>query len=326
MTAPARKHDPATWQPSARELRVAIPQDFRLASGDVLEDAFILARLEGAEGGPVVLALGGISAGRKVAGAEGWWPGIAAPGAAIDLNAYAVLGLEFAPVADQRVRITPDDQARLIDIALDALNISRLHGFVGASYGGMVGLALAGRAPSRVARLCVISAAHRPSALGSAWRGVQRRIVEFGLEHNDGARGLALARQLAMTTYRSAEEFEARFGGGVGTDGQGAVDSYLIARGEAYLRHMPPRRWLSLSEAIDRHSIDPALVDVPVTLAACPTDQLAPFADMQALAHQLPRLAGFHELPSIYGHDAFLKETAAVNAIIARALETESHD
>lgn len=322
MTVPARKTEPETW---ARDVRIPIPADFRLASGDVLADGAILARLDGVEGGPVVLALGGISAGRKIAGDDGWWGNIAAPGGAIDLDTHALLGLEFAPLSDQRVRITPDDQARLVEIALDALAIPRLHAFVGASYGAMVGLALAARAPARVARLCVISAAHKPSALGSAWRGVQRRIVEFGLEHNDGERGLALARQLAMTTYRSAEEFESRFGAGVGADGLGGVDAYLIARGEAYPRQMPPRRWLSLSEAIDRHNVDPAKISVPVTVAACPTDQLAPFADMQALAQELPRLAGFHAVPSIYGHDAFLKETSAIGAVISRALETNAH-
>jgi homoserine O-acetyltransferase len=236
-----------------------------------------------------------------------------------------VLGLEFAPVSDQRVRVTPDDQARLVEIALDALGITRLHGFVGASYGGMVGLALAARAPARLAHLCVISAAHKPSALGSAWRGVQRRIVEFGLAHGDADGGLSLARQLAMTTYRSGEEFGARFDAGIDAAGLGEVDRYLIARGQAYPAVMRPRRWLSLSEAIDRHCVDPSRILTPTTLVACPSDQLAPFDELQAFARQLPRLSGFHGLPSIYGHDAFLKEIAALRPILSRALESSHH-
>jgi len=42
-------------------------------------------------------------------------------------------------------------------------------------------------------------------------QGVQRRTVRFGIRHGDAAAGLELARALAMTTYRSAEEFSARF-------------------------------------------------------------------------------------------------------------------
>ncbi|MBL8542944.1 MAG: homoserine O-succinyltransferase [Hyphomonadaceae bacterium] len=306
------------------DVSIPLPRGFKLASGDVLEDGEILARLQGAAGAPAVVVLGGISAGRKPAGDGGWWRDIVGEGAAIDLKRYQVLGLEFAPLNDQRVRITPDDQARLIEYALDALGIERLHAFVGASYGGMVGLAFAARAPSRLERLCVICAAHRPASLGGAWRGIQRRIVEFGLAHGDGDAGLALARQLAMTTYRSPEEFEHRFAPGVDAQGAGAADGYLIARGEAYPKVIPPKRWLSLSEAIDRHDVEPERVSVPTTLAACTSDQLVPLAEMQDLATRLPRLTGFHTLSSIYGHDAFLKEVDAVSAVVSAALESDA--
>lgn len=307
------------------DVSAPVPAGFRLASGDVLDDEAVLMRLHGAPRGPVVAVLGGISAGRRVAGEDGWWKALVRRDAPLDLERFCVLGFDFAPLGDRRVRMAPDDQARLIELALAHLGVARLHAFVGASYGGMVGLALAERAPERVGRLCVISACSRPSALGLAWRGVQRRMVEFGLKRGDGAGGLALARQLAMTTYRGAEEFDARFGAGVDAEGRGEVDRYLIARGEAYAAATAPRRWLSLSESIDRHSIDPARIVAPTTLVACSSDQLAPLADMQAFAGLLPRLSAFHVLASIYGHDAFLKETAALGPILSRALESDAH-
>lgn len=304
------------------DVRVEIPADFVLESGDQLEDAAVLVRLHGRQGAPVIAVLGGISAGRHVGGHEGWWREFVAPGAAIDPRDFTVLGIEFAPIADQRVRLSPQDQARLIEHALDELGIERLFAFVGASYGGMVGLALAARAPQRIERLCVISAADRPAALGSAWRGVQRRIVEFGLTHGDAEGGLSLARQLAMTTYRSANEFEGRFEAGVGANGKGGVDDYLIARGEAYPQAMPPRRWLSLSEAIDRHSVDVSAVTTPTTLIGASSDQLVPIAAIRTLAAQLPALKAVHEIQSIYGHDAFLKEATSIGAILTQVLES----
>jgi homoserine O-acetyltransferase len=311
----------AAWE----DFRLAIPTEFRLASGEALRDTHVLARLHGDQQAPLVAVLGGISAGRCVAGPGGWWADVVGVGAAIDLDRYAVLGIDFAPLGDDRVRITPDDQARLLAHALDCLGVARLHAFVGSSYGGMVGLALAQRLPERLERLCVISASFRPSAVGLAWRGVQRRIVEFGLAHGDADGGLSLARQLAMTTYRSGEEFGARFDAGIDAAGLGEVDRYLIARGQAYPAVMRPRRWLSLSEAIDRHCVDPSRILTPTTLVACPSDQLAPFDELQAFARQLPRLSGFHGLPSIYGHDAFLKEIAALRPILSRALESSHH-
>lgn len=278
----------------------------------------VRVRLHGRRDGPVVIAAGGISAGRVV---RAWWTDLIAPGAAIDLDRYCVLGFDFAPLEDRRAPLTPHVQAALLLAALDALGIDRAHAFVGASYGAMVGLALAEIAPARLDRVIAISAAHKPAALGRAWRGVQRRIVEQALEAGDGAAGLALARQLAMITYRSAEEFETRFFGVLDETGRSDLDHYLVARGQAYANACAARRWLSLSEAIDRFEVTPEAIATRTTLVACPTDQLAPLADMQTFAARLPNAAALKLLPSLYGHDAFLKETAQLAPIIAEALD-----
>jgi homoserine O-acetyltransferase len=121
------------------DVSAPIPLGFRLASGDVLGDEAVLMRLHGAPRGPVVAVLGGISAGRRVAGEDGWWKMLVRRGGPVDLERFCVLGFNFAPLGDRRVRIAPDDQARLIELALAHLGVARLHAFVGASYGGMVG-------------------------------------------------------------------------------------------------------------------------------------------------------------------------------------------
>ncbi|MGH6950770.1 MAG: alpha/beta fold hydrolase, partial [Vitreimonas sp.] len=186
MSALARQPAPRQdWE----DFSIPVPSDFQLVSGDALGDEIVRVRLQGPAHAPVVAVLGGISAGRCVAGDDGWWKDTVAAGGAVDLERYCVLGVDFAPLGDRRVRVTPHDQARLVELALDRLNVGTLHAFVGSSYGAMVGMALAQHAPARVERLCVISASYRPSALGVAWRGVQRRMVEFGLAHGDGAGG-----------------------------------------------------------------------------------------------------------------------------------------
>src|SRR5262249_24609467 len=161
-----------------------------------IPDPHIRIRRYGRRNAPPILVMGGISAGRKLSGPDGWWNDIVGTNQAIDLQIHSALGLDFAPAFDDRVQISPTDQARLIVKALDHLGIDKLHALVGASYGGMVGLALGALAPERVSQLCIISAAHRPAPLASAWRGVQRRMVEFAIEQGEPQQGLALARQL----------------------------------------------------------------------------------------------------------------------------------
>lgn len=322
MTALARLQ---TQTPPIEDFEIPIPAAFGLESGDPLDDGCIRLRRFGVAHGPQVIALGGISARREVCGETGWWRETLTDHEAVDLDRFGLIGIDFAPLNDQRVRITPYDQARLIVHALDALRIERLDAFIGASYGGMVGLALGAIAPSRVARLCIISAAHKPAAQSLAWRGVQRRIVEFGLAQGAGADGLALARQLAMITYRTPQEFEARFGAGVDAQGAGEVDRYLTARGAAYASAVAPHRWLSLSESIDRFFVDAVSIAMPTTLVASSDDQLAPLADIRDLAERLPNLRKLELLPSLYGHDAFLKEPARLAPIIREFLEAPSH-
>ena len=214
------------------------------------------------------------------------------------------------------------DQAELLRRLLDHLGIEKLDAIVGASYGGMVAMAFAERYPARVSRLVVVSAADRAHPMATAWRSLQRRIVRLGLDSSRPKAGLELARGLAMTTYRSASEFAARFSGEPREiDGRFVfpVEEYLMARGEDYARRYQPDGFLILSESIDLHRIDATQVKVPVTAIAVREDQLVPIADMRALCARLPQ-AELIEMSSIYGHDAFLKECDKLKALFAPAL------
>jgi homoserine O-acetyltransferase len=167
-----------------RDEKPALPEDFALASGEALSKPYLRLRIHGDSAKPAIVVAGGISAGRVVAdsaGEKGWWRDFVAPGRAIDLNDYCVVGFDFLPNAEETARtISTADQARALGHALTAYGIERLFAFVGSSYGGMVALAFAAGFPRRVENLIVISAAEKPHPFGTAMRGVQRRIVEFG--------------------------------------------------------------------------------------------------------------------------------------------------
>ncbi len=298
-------------------------------------------RLSGNPSRPVVVALGGISAGRYVFvdgdGHAGWLNEIVGPGRALDTDRFCVLGIDYlggsgASSGPQRgdanfPSLSSFDQAQLLNMLFQHLQIETAHAIVGASYGGMVALAFAQRFPTAVQRIVVISAAAHTHPMSTAWRSVQRSIVRFALEKNDGPSGLKLARALAMATYRTPREFVQRFSGSAEReDGRFRfpVESYLYARGDSYAQQYVPESFVCLSESIDLHQVEPAQIKVPVTLVAVREDQLVPLEDMIALRDALAGKVDFVELTSLYGHDAFLKEAAALRPVFERALESKA--
>jgi homoserine O-acetyltransferase len=315
----------------------ALPGGLDLHFGGHLEPVEVAYRLAGARGAPVVAVLGGISAGRNVfsldSAAPGWWQDAIGPGRALDTERFRVLGIDFLGGSHRSTgpaqgeifpSISAFDQAHLLLALMDLLGIERLQASLGASYGGMVTLALAQAHPARVRHAVVLSAAHRTHPMSTAWRSVQRAIVRYALSHGEGPRGLMLARALAMATYRSAREFEERFPGPAEATPDGfrfPVESYLMARGESYAAVYKPEAFVCLSESIDLHRVDPAAIRVPTTLLGVQEDQLVPIADMRELRDRHAGNCSLVEISSIYGHDAFLKETEVLRDLLARALD-----
>lgn len=321
-SAPERPSGAALGGLAVRDVLAPIPSDFRLESGERLGADGVRARLHGVEGAPLVAVAGGISSGYA---ATEWWPGVVAEGGPLDPRRLRVLSFDFLPGLGEGAppTLTTRDQARLLALVLDHLGESRLDAFVGASYGGCVGLAFAAAFPQRLGRLIVISAAHRAHPQATAWRGVQRRVLQLGLDTGRVDEAVALARELAMTTYRTPEEFDLRFGAAPApahAGGEYAVCGYLTARGRAYAGVTDPARWICLSDSLDRHAVTPETLAAPLSLLAFDSDRLVPVEDIRDLAARATRLERLVEAASVFGHDAFLKEGAAVARFLDTAL------
>ena len=300
-----------------------------------LQRAGIAWRLTGPAHAPVVCALGGISAHRHVCltseARSGWWHRVAGPGLPLDAARVRILSFDYlggsgestGPVAGGSFpSISTRDQAQVLLRLLDHLGVASLRAIAGGSYGGMVALAFAEAHPERVEQLLVIGASDRAHPMSTAWRSTQRSIVRLGLESGQPAHAMQLARALAMTTYRSAEEFAARFDSPPAQSGGRfvfPVEEYLLARGQDYACRYLPESFLCLSESIDLHRVNAARIFVPTTVVGFREDVLVPLADLRAMVARLPR-AHLHELSSIFGHDAFLKETDQLRSIFAATL------
>ncbi len=312
-------------QRGARTLRL-VP---RYGAGAV--DAEVRYLWAGAPGAPTVIVQGGISADRDACAndehtAPGWWEPLVGPGRAIDLNHVRVLAIDWLDAGDVGApSVSSEDQAGALAALLDALGIARVAAFVGASYGAMVGLAFAARHPQRVGSLVALAGAHRPHPLATAQRAVQRGIVKLGIENGCVEAALSLARQLALTTYRSGEEFGRRFAGGAEyRDGrfQLPVEGWLEYHGRKFVARFDARRYLALSESIDLHDVDPKAVRVPATLIGFTSDRLVPLADLCLLQQQLGAPASLEVIETAYGHDGFLKEPERLAPLLREALNT----
>ena len=279
----------------------------------------VKGRIAGPCDAPASLVIGGVSAGRRLIEDEngkGWWPGVAEAGGALDPSRRRLISFDFIG-EDAPPFPTLADQAAAALAVCEAAGVDRLS-LVGASFGGVIALKIAAHAPDRIRRVDILAAAARPNPMATAWRSVQRDIVELAVRCGDGAAGVDIARRMAMTTYRTSREFDQRFAD-PDPDGRDAagVQTYLATAGGRFADAMSPERFLALSRSMD--SADPNVENItaPVRFLAIRSDQLVPPRDIHRTAARMDQTAvTVTEIDSLYGHDGFLKEVDAVNAFL----------
>jgi homoserine O-acetyltransferase len=163
-----------------------------------------------------------------------------------------------------------------------------------------------------------------------AWNHIQIELIE-----RLGDDGLALARELAMTTYRSETDFAERFGRRLEADGGASIVSYLRHQGDKLVERFDGDTYRILARAMDLHDIgegrggrDAALAQlaaggVRLTGIGIEGDILYGPAQVRALvvaAAASGAEARYREIRSTKGHDAFLVEWDQLAALLGEAL------
>lgn len=288
---------------------------------------------------PTVLLIHALTGSAQAGGEGGWWEPLIGPGRALDPDRYRLLCLNnlgsfygsSAPgmpgFPRRRVTLTTLDLARAQLQALDRLGIRRLHLAAGGSLGGMVGLALASLDPQRCARLLPIATTAATSAWIAGWNHVSRGLLRAasGYPH-DPARGLELARQLAMLTYRAEP--------GLGLRHTAAdIGDYLEHQGRKLHGRFTAGCYETQLDAMDHHDLhrplpgerEPALARIRARTLVVDVDSDQLFTPAQSA--ELARALRSHGVPtaratlrSPHGHDAFLLEWAQLDRLVRRAL------
>ena len=260
-----------------------------------------------------------------------WWPGLLGPDRALDPQRDHIISIDVPggshassgpghldtdgqPWGERFPMLTVRDVVSLQRNLLHELGIDRLRLVVGGSLGGMQALEWAVGQADQVDAAVVIAAAARQSAWARAWNHIQR----LALASSDN---LALARQIAMLSYRHWDNLNERF---APQDTDRTVASWLDHHGERLKQRFNSISYRHLTELMDSHDVGRDRGGVAQALGQCPvpalilgieSDLLYPPCDQQALAEHLPN-ATLRWLDAPQGHDAFLIEQRRVNALL----------
>jgi homoserine O-acetyltransferase/O-succinyltransferase len=291
-----------------------------------------------------------------------WWPEIFAPDAVLSLERDFVicinmLGSCYGSTGPGSVNpdtgqiygpdfplVSVRDNVRAQAQLLDSLGIRRVRLTLGGSIGGMQAFEWTVLHPDRVERALIIGVTPL-SAMGLALNHLQRQAIQHDpdwaagryLPQRPPRRGLALARQIAMISYKSAPLFDERHGrnpnqrtgedpwtangNGSGlTGGRFEIAGYLDHQGERFVERFDANAYLAILRAMD--TWDPMLgfasadeaygrIRAKLRFIGISSDWLFPADDVRRFAETIQQAGAqvdYREMTSAHGHDAFLAE------------------
>jgi homoserine O-acetyltransferase/O-succinyltransferase len=231
--------------------------------------------------------------------------------------------------------VTIADMVKAQKLLIEHFCITRLLSVAGGSMGGQQALEWAVRYPDHILSALPIATTARLSAQGIAFDEVGRQAIyadskwrsgSYTLEGEIPAEGLAVARMLAHITYLSEESMHTKFGRrlqekeryGYDFSTDFEVESYLRYQGESFIRRFDANTYLYITKAIDYFdlerdygSLEKAFkhVTAKFLVLSFSTDWLFPTSNSKDIVRALKinkKNVTFCEIPSPYGHDAFL--------------------
>lgn len=294
----------------------------------------------------------------------GWWNEVVGPGLAIDTDKWFVvcpnvLGgcqgstgpASLAPNGrawgSRFPLLTIRDQVEAEKRLMTQLGIPHWFAVVGASLGGQRTLEWAVTYPEDMDKVIAVATGASTTAEQAAWCHAQLHILELDSNFKGGDyydnppgqgpyRGLALAREIAHTTYRSPKELQERFGRDPGyredplSGGRLAVQSYLDYHGIKLAKRFDAGSYKALTRAMLTHDVGRGRGGIVVAMSRIQAELLALGVDSDRLfypnqTHQLAELAPKGHAVVIHsesGHDGFLIENDEVGQVIGAFLNS----
>ena len=285
----------------------------------------------------------------------GWWDGLIGPGKALDTDRYFVVcpnilgscygttgpssaqsrtGKAFGPKFPP---VTVRDMVRVQKALIDYLGIKRLTAVIGGSLGGMMTLEWGILFPELARSIIPIAAPAAHSAWAIGFNHLARQAITTDPAWNNGyytkqpEKGLSLARQIAMISYRTHPSFQQRFGRLLQDEARDdffRVESYLSYQGNKLVKRFDANSMITLTKAMDGHDVGKGRGGVEAALHSIKaktlsigidSDLLYPVNEQKEIAKMVPQ-GTYREIRSVNGHDAFLIEYDQLNPMIKEFL------
>ena len=298
---------------------------------------------------------------------DGWWNSVVGDGRAIDTNTWFVVcpntlgGCQGSTgpssvTSDGREwgsrfpYLTVRDQTLALTKLAEQIGVTRWAAVIGGSAAGMSALEYAVMRPDDVARVGLLATTAVTSADQISLNAIQMEAIRMDPLFNGGDyydqdegpyRGLALARRMAMMSYRAPAEFNDRFDRAwqseispLGNGGRFAVESYLDFHGNKFTRRFDANSYIALVEAMNSHDISRdrgSVRDVLATVTATAlvvgidSDRCFPLEQQVSLAEHLPNHLGGRDafvMSSPFGHDAFLIDGESTGTLLRQLLDS----
>ncbi len=233
---------------------------------------------------------------------EGWWEGVAGPGAPIDTNHWCaiatnVLGGFRGSTGPSSLHpdgkawgsrfplVTVRDQVEADVAALKALGITNVAAVVGGSMGGARALEWIISHPDNVRAGLVLAVGARATADQIGTQSTQVAAIKSDPNWQNGDYygtglspdiGMEIARRFAHLTYRGELELDNRFGNAPqdgedpATGGRYAVQSYLEYQGRKLLARFDAGTYVTLTESLSSHDVGRGRGGIEAALRGCP--------------------------------------------------------
>jgi homoserine O-acetyltransferase/O-succinyltransferase len=309
------------------------------------------------DGIPVILYVHGLASSPNVASVDGIWPNIAlpnAPWAGCCVVSMANLGSAFGSSNPEDacwpvdVRLSVWDQARALDRTLDELGVSRIALLTGASHGGMIAQCLT-LIRSGIQTFVPIATGTTSSAWVLGFNHIAREVIRLGAQNSDAMRGLELARQLAILSYRAEAGLESKQGrqrpphDNFAKDAPWApsprtrkvdyrVQSYLEYQGEKVHSRASAKSYLAQLDAMDSHDLSLPPKDACCTrIKGMQVHSVRLTSDVLFTERAARLLEDFYRqhgamvertaIRTPYGHDGFIVEQERMYGLFARVMQ-----
>ena len=337
--------------------QVYIAKDFQLESGEVLPEAKacynVFGRLNEQKDNLMVVCHA-LTGNARV---DQWWGTLLGPGKALDTSKHMVvcanvLGSCYGSTGPTSINpatnkaygisfpeVTIRDTVRLhMEMVKEALGAPSVLCVVGGSMGGMQALEWGLLGEDYVKNCVVIGCGAAHSAWQIGISETQRQAIYADPHWREGdidpanppVSGLAVARQIAMLSYRTAKGYASKFGREKDAEGRWQVRKYLEYQGHKFKDRFDAISYIKITEQMDTHDVgrgrgglDAALGGMKprVLVMGMDSDVLYPLEEQIELAAKIPR-STFQVIQSLDGHDGFLLEHEQVNASILQFLQS----